>query len=73
MALLKEATDRRLFIWVGTSSQMFGARWDFSRTIFVIIRSFHRVTRSWKSKFKMIIKQGRISFFDQIWKYEAEK
>ena len=73
MALLKETTDRRLFIWVGTSSQMFGARWDFSRTIFVINRSFHRVTRSWESKFKMIIKQGRITFFDQIWKYEAEK
>ena len=28
IALLKEATDCRLFIRVGTSSQIFGARWD---------------------------------------------
>lgn len=26
--LLHEATDCRLFIWIGTSSQIFGARWD---------------------------------------------
>ena len=28
IALLKEAADYRYFKWVGTSSQIFGARWD---------------------------------------------
>ena len=28
IALLKKAIDCKLFIWVGTSSQIFGARWD---------------------------------------------
>ena len=28
LLLSKEATYCRLFIWVGTSSQIFGARWD---------------------------------------------
>ena len=28
IALLKEAADCRFFIWIGTSSQIFGSRWD---------------------------------------------